>query len=196
MTVCYNAELHIQENIASVNSQNYPNKEHLFIDGLSSDHTVDIIKSHTKCHYKLSSEPDLGIYDAMNKGIKMASGDYVIFLNADDRFFDERVLGRFQKLISDSSPGIVYSNILFVDRYERKKITRSWISGKFKRSILKYGWMPPHPGVVIKRELFDTYGYFNEKFEISGDYEFLQGCLQVYRGNLLLGLSICGQKVE
>ncbi len=179
VTVCFNAAKYIGDNIASVNYQDYSNIEHIFIDGLSTDDTVRIIKNMAGEDYKLISEPDLGIYNAMNKGIELASGEYLIFLNSDDMFSDCNVITKYVEIINQKSADIVFSDILFSQRNNKKKILRTWKAGKFKKRKLKFGWMPPHPSVLLKAEIFKRFGYFDEKFKISGDYDFL---LRVFNG--------------
>ena len=121
VTVCFNAAKYIGDNIASVNYQDYSNIEHIFIDGLSTDDTVRIIKNMAGEDYKLISEPDLGIYNAMNKGIELASGEYLIFLNSDDMFSDCNVITKYVEIINQKSADIVFSDILFSQRNNKKK---------------------------------------------------------------------------
>lgn len=184
ITVCFNAGEYIADNISSVNNQDYPNIEHIFIDGLSNDQTVSIIKMMTSSNYKLISERDNGIYNAMNKGIKEASGDYIIFLNSDDMFIDDVIISKYVQSINQSCPGIIFSDIFFTQRADKNRVTRRWTAGHYSKKNLKYGWMPPHPGVLLQRDIFETFGGFNEKFKISGDYDFLLRVFGAYRGNI------------
>ena len=182
ITVCLNSEKKIKDNIISVNNQEYKNIEQIFVDGLSSDKTIDVISKNITSPYKLLSESDGGIYSAMNKGIRMASGDYIIFLNSDDVFAGKGVIARYIEVIRNKRPGIVFSNVSFTRQNDMNLIIRVWKARSFRKGNLKYGWMPPHPSVLVKREIFDTLGGFDEGFRISGDYEFLLRIFKGYEG--------------
>jgi len=173
ITVSYNSEAFIEENIASVNNQDYDNIEQIFIDGLSTDRTVSIIRENVSSSYRLVSEQDNGIYHAMNKGLKLATGDYIFFLNSDDILADSSVISKYVEAIRKFNPGIIFSDITFTHQNDRNRVTRRWKAGPFQENKLKYGWMPPHPGVAVKQSIFEKYGGFDEQFAISGDYEFL-----------------------
>lgn len=185
ITVCLNAAKYIGDNITSVNNQDYPNIEHIFIDGLSNDNTVSIIKNMVGKNHTLISEPDLGIYNAMNKGIELASGKYLIFLNSDDMFSDQNIITKYVEAINQKSADIVFSDILFIQRSNKNNIIRTWKAGNFNKRKLKFGWMPPHPGVLIKAEIFKKFGGFNEKFKISGDYDFLLRIFSGFEGKIV-----------
>lgn len=120
ITVCFNSAKYIGDNITSVDGQDYPNIEHIFIDGSSTDNTVSIIKNMVRGNHKLISEPDLGIYNAMNKGIGLASGKYLIFLNSDDMFSDNNIITKYVEIINKKSADIVFSDILFIQRSSKK----------------------------------------------------------------------------
>lgn len=185
ITVCFNAAKYIEDNITSVNNQDYSNLEHIFIDGLSNDNTVSIIKNMVRTNHILISEPDLGIYNAMNKGINLASGEYMIFLNSDDMFSDHNIITKYAKTINQESADIVFSDILFSQRNSKNNIIRTWKAGNFDKRKLKFGWMPPHPGVIIKAEIFKKFGGFDEKFKISGDYDFLLRVFSGFEGKIV-----------
>ena len=185
VTVCLNAAKYIGDNITSVKNQDYPNIEHIFIDGLSNDNTVSIIKNMVGKNHKLISEPDLGIYNAMNKGIELASGKYLIFLNSDDMFSDQNIITKYVEAINQKSADIVFSDILFIQRSNKNNIIRTWKAGNFNKRKLKFGWMPPHPGVLMKAEIFKKFGGFNEKFKISGDYDFLLRIFSGFEGKIV-----------
>ncbi len=185
ITVCLNAAKYIGDNITSVKNQDYPNIEHIFIDGLSNDNTVSIIKNMVGKNHTLISEPDLGIYNAMNKGIELASGKYLIFLNSDDMFSDQNIITKYVEAINQKSADIVFSDILFIQRSNKNNIIRTWKAGNFNKRKLKFGWMPPHPGVLIKAEIFKKFGGFNEKFKISGDYDFLLRIFSGFEGKIV-----------
>ena len=145
--------------------------EHVIIDGGSQDQSVEIIKlfSSKYNNIKWLSEPDLGIYDAMNKGIKLASARYIAFLNSGDRITDISVISTIREKISENKfPDMIYGNVRFMN--EENKIARIWRSGNFNRVKLYLGWMPPHPLTFIKRDLFIHHGYFDISYKIAADY--------------------------
>lgn len=185
ITVCFNADKFIGDNIISVNNQDYANIEHIFVDGSSNDNTVSIIKNMVRTNHTLISEPDMGIYNAMNKGIGLASGEYVIFLNSDDMFSDHNTITKYVETINQNSADIVFSDILFIKRSSKDNIIRTWKAGNFSKRKLKFGWMPPHPGVLVKSEIFRKFGCFDEKFKISGDYDFLLRVFSNYEGKIV-----------
>tara|TARA_B000000565_G_C23758137_1_gene367310 strand:+ start:668 stop:1432 length:765 start_codon:yes stop_codon:yes gene_type:complete len=171
ITVCFNSEKTIKKTLDSIESQSYKNIEYIIIDGQSTDNTNEIIKSHKKKIDIHISEPDEGIFDAYNKGIRVANGDVIGFLNSDDFFVDnnslDAVMEEFNKDID-----IVFGNVLLLRNDANNSIFRRWKSGPFKKFKLYLGWMPPHPGFFIKRSIIDNYG-FNTEFKIAGDYDFM-----------------------
>lgn len=170
ITVCYNSEKTIKDTIESVLKQTYKNYEYIIIDGNSKDKTLDIIKSCEKKfnnNFKYISEPDKGLYDAMNKGIKLATGDIIGILNSDDILYDENV---FQKIIDnfEENDG-VYSNLLLMNE-DFTKITRNF---KSKEVSNKKGWHPPHPTLYLKKEIYEKYGNYNINYKIAADLDFM-----------------------
>lgn len=178
ITVCFNSEKTIRRTIKSVLSQTYTNLEYILVDGDSGDDTVKIIKEYEPqfcakgITYRLLSEPDKGIYDAMNKGVKLASGDWIAIVNSDDYLVDANVYSEVHSKIQ-GMPNIeaVYSDLCYVNEYGA--IKRYWQSGQFSRKKFYYGWMPPHPTVVLKKILYDRYGLFRLDLGSSADYELL-----------------------
>lgn len=171
ITVCFNSGKTIEDTIKSVLKQSYDNYEYLIIDGGSSDNTLDIIKSYEdKFNGKLKyiSEKDKGIYDAMNKGIKMTSGDIIGFINSDDIFHDKDAFKRISKCDLKAYDGL-YSGLLLYDK--NLKLVKS--SFNAKEGNYKFGWYPLHPTLYVKKELFDLYGYFNLNYKIAADYDFM-----------------------
>ena len=173
ITICLNAESTIYSNIGSSNKQTYKNFEHIFIDGNSVDRTTSIINDSADINYQLISEKDDGIYHAMNKGLELAKGDYIMFLNADDIFDNDDVLRNLVNAAVHSSADIIISNIRYVDRNDLNRVIRIWKTARYSLSKLKYGWMPPHPGTLIRRTLINNVGGFNQNYRISGDYDLL-----------------------
>lgn len=154
--------------------QSYPNIEHIVVDGASKDHTVDVIK---KCNSPrittLISEPDHGVYEALNKGIKLATGDIIGWLHSDDRFYDNDVLKNVVEAFERTGCDMVYGNGLFYDPKNNDKLIRRWISGKFSDSKLMRGWHPLHTTVFVRREIFEKYGLYNENMKVASDTEWL-----------------------
>lgn len=170
ITVCYNSEKTIKDTIESVLKQTYKNYEYIIVDGNSKDKTLDIIKSYEKKfnnNLKYISESDKGLYDAMNKGIKLATGDIIGILNSDDILYDENV---FQKIIDnfEENDG-VYSNLVLMNE-DFTKITRNF---KSKELSKKKGWHPPHPTLYLKKEIYEKYGNYNINYKIAADLDFM-----------------------
>tara|TARA_A100001388_G_C28750954_1_gene492175 strand:- start:437 stop:1198 length:762 start_codon:yes stop_codon:yes gene_type:complete len=170
ITVCYNSSLTILDTIRSVNNQTYKNIEHIFIDGLSSDDTIKIIQNNSKVDKVLVSEKDKGLYDAMNKGVEISKGDYILFLNSDDIFYKNYTVEKIVSCLSKNHIDVLYGDIIFLNR--KKKLKRKWVSGDIN-SRKNWGWHPPHPGLTIKRNIFKEIGNFNIKFDLSADYDFI-----------------------
>lgn len=172
ITVCYNSEKTILDTIKSVMSQTYPNLEHIIIDGNSTDNTLSIIKSFGD---KLTfiSEHDFGIYDAMNKGILIATGEVIGLLNADDFYVDDTVLSQVAKVFEDTSIQACYANLVYVDQNDTSRVIRYWESQDFKSGLFKRGWMPAHPTFFVRKQIYEQYGLFNLDHKIAADFELL-----------------------
>ena len=176
ITVAYNAEKTISDTIFSVLNQNYSEFEYILVDGNSSDNTVDIIKRYASKDSRIRwiSESDQGLYDAMNKGIAMSSGDIVGTLNADDFFRDKDSLRKvFYEFATDSSLDAIYGDVLFVSPKDISKVVRKYSSSMFNSGLFRWGFMPAHPTFYCKRELFAKFGYYKLDFKIAGDFELL-----------------------
>lgn len=171
ITATYNSAAHVASCIESVNSQTYPNIEHIIVDGASKDNTVEIIKSMPNRVAKLISEPDKGIYDALNKGIQLASGELIAFLHTDDVFATPQTIAHVVDQFTHEEVSGVYGDLVFVN--EENIVVRTWNSGSFNRSMVKKGWMPPHPTLVLRKTVYEQYGLFNPSFRIAGDYDFM-----------------------
>jgi glycosyltransferase len=172
ITATFNSSLTVRDTLESVASQDYREVEHIIIDGLSIDQTLAIIKEFGHVS-DVFSEPDKGIYDAMNKGIARAGGDIVGILNSDDFYFDEKVLGRVAEVFEQTGCDAVYGDLLYVDQVNVNKVIRYWKSGPYKPGSFKWGWMPPHPTFFVKRELYEKWGNFNLHLKTSADYELM-----------------------
>lgn len=174
ITASYNSGEKILRCIESVNCQTYDNLEHIFVDGGSIDDTVVKITQSRRPN-QVISEPDDGIYNALNKGIQLATGDLIFFLHSDDVFACADTLTKLvENFRTDPDLAGVYGNITFVRRFGScVKEIRVWNSSNFKIDSLAYGWMPPHTSLLISKKVFADIGLFSEKFKVSGDYEFL-----------------------
>jgi len=181
ITVCYNAEDTISDTIQSVLSQDYKDVEYIIIDGKSTDRTLEIIQT-IKNGIQLISEKDKGIYDAMNKGINIATGDVIGILNADDVYKNNQVLTDVMNTFKDNV-SIVYGDIEYVKYNDVSKVVRKWKAGVFRPGKFKWGWMPPHPGFFMKKSCYECYGLFNLNLSTSADYELMLRMLEVHNLN-------------
>lgn len=182
ITVCYNSAATINDTITSVLSQDYKNIEYIVIDGGSSDATLDIINKYREQISVVISEPDKGIYDAMNKGIKNATGDIVGILNSDDFYETKDVITETVNNF-DVDTEIVFGDLIFVKPENIEKITRFYSLPRFKAWKLRFGWMPPHPATFIKKSVYDKYGLYKINYKISADYEVFVRFLLVNKVN-------------
>lgn len=171
VTAVFNAEKTIAQAIDSVLSQNYPAVESVVIDGASRDATLSILESYRPRLGKLISEPDDGIYDALNKGIRCATGDVVGFLHADDLFEDEGVLGKVAAVFEDPSIDAIYGDLVYVRYDDVAQIIRYWKSGQYNQAALARGWMPPHPTFYVRRAVYERLGGFDRRYQIAADYD-------------------------
>jgi glycosyltransferase involved in cell wall biosynthesis len=170
VTVVYNGERYITDTLESVVSQKHPLIEHIVIDGGSTDNTVAICSEYSSSIDIMISEPDNGIYDAMNKGLHIASGEYVSYLNADDYLVPD-ILAKIFKAISETSPDYLYCNLDYID--DAHTVKRRWVSGKYDSKNLKSLWIPPHPSSFIRTQLLRDLGGFNVKYKLAADYDLM-----------------------
>jgi glycosyltransferase involved in cell wall biosynthesis len=173
ITVAYNCGATIADCIQSVDRQTYSNWEHWVIDGASTDATLEIVDQYRDSRRHVQSEPDEGIYDAMNKGISCVTGEVVGILNADDLFADPEVLMQVAALFQEKDVDLVYGDLVYVAPDQTDRVVRYWKSGFFRKQKMLYGWMPPHPTVFVRRELYEQSGGFRKEFRCSGDYEMM-----------------------
>jgi len=173
ITASFNSEKYIKDSIKSLNSQSYSNIEHVFIDGNSTDNTIEIINKYKKEYDIVISEPDEGIYDAMNKGIQNASGDIICFLNSDDFYVNKDVLLKVSNAFIENDVDCVFANINYVNANEVQKIVRKWVSGPYKRGSFKKGWHPAHPTFFAKKKIYDQFGCFNTQLKLAADFEIM-----------------------
>ena len=178
ITVAYNSAATIADTLRSVATQQHPEIEHIVIDGASRDSTLEVVRREGAHVARVVSEPDRGIYDAMNKGLQLATGDFVGFLNADDLYADPLAVTRIAE--AAATPGIdaVFGDLVYVRGDDTSRVVRWWRSGAFHRARLGWGWMPPHPTFYVRRGLLQDAGMaFDAGLRISADYEFMLRCL-------------------
>jgi glycosyltransferase involved in cell wall biosynthesis len=175
ITVTLNSGDTIRMTLDSVFLQRDADIEHIVIDGNSRDNTLSILKEYeAKCTYlKFVSERDNGLYDAMNKGIAMATGDIIAILNAGDFYANGFVIKRVVEVFEKEDTQSVYGDLVYTKGIDTENIVRFWKSGNFDKKKMYQGWMPPHPTFFLKKELYDKYGNFNTSLEISADYELI-----------------------
>jgi glycosyltransferase involved in cell wall biosynthesis len=173
ITVSYNSEKYLEETIRSVANQDYADLEYIIIDGGSTDSTIDIIKRNSEKVSFFLSEKDEGIYDAMNKGISHATGDIIGFLNSDDILFDNSVISKITKAFSEVSVGIVYGNVKIGSENDLSKIIRNYSSKGFRPAHFRFGIMPPHPAIYIRKLLYDRLGNFQMGYIVASDFDLI-----------------------
>lgn len=184
VTVALNSGKTLRDNIQSVLSQSYPQIEYIIVDGLSQDNTVDIIKEYEdkfQGRLRWISEKDTGLYDAMNKGVRMATGDIVGFINSDDFYHRKEVISRVVEAFKDGTVQAVYGDVRFVNPKNLNKTVRYYSSEKFSIGKFRYGFMPAHPSFFTYRKYFEEFGYYKTDYRIAADYELLIRFLYVHR---------------
>jgi glycosyltransferase len=182
ITVTYNSEATLADTLKSVQSQDYPNIEHIIVDGNSQDDTLNIVKSFPHVA-KWISEKDSGLYDAMNKGVQLATGDIIGILNSDDIYAHNQVLSRVGEKFATKDIDALYGDLYYVHPHNTNQIIRIWKSGKFRRSNFIFGWMPPHPTFFVKKEIYNQVGNFNISLKRSADYELMLRILVKHKFN-------------
>lgn len=173
ITATYNSAAHIADCVKSVNNQSYRNIEHIIIDGASKDKTLDIINGLPNRVEKIISEPDKGIYDAMNKGIKSATGDVIGILNSDDFFTSDNVIKTAVETFKNDNIDALYGDVHFVNPDNLSRCVRLYSSAVFKPSLFRFGFMPAHPSFYMKRECYEKHGLYALDYKIASDYDLL-----------------------
>jgi glycosyltransferase involved in cell wall biosynthesis len=172
ITPTFNNASTIKDCLNSIYCQTYSNIEHIIIDNCSSDGTLDIIHQHPFEKRKIISEKDKSLYDAINKGIKIASGDIIGILHADDFYIHQNVIEKVQSYFQKELQG-VYANLYYVDKKNINKILRKWKAGKYTLSSFLYGWMPPHPTCFVTKQVYEKYGDYRLDMGTAADYEWI-----------------------
>jgi glycosyltransferase involved in cell wall biosynthesis len=181
VTVCYNSQETIEDTIKSVIQQDYPNIEYIIVDGLSKDNTLSIVQKYKDKIAKVVSEKDKGIYDAINKGIELCTGNIVSVLNSDDMYASTTVISQVVAQINRDKTQAAYGDLNYVNRYDTQKIVRKWKSGNYKHGKFFKGWMPPHPTFFIEKSCYQKFGKFNLELKTSADYELMLRMIHVHR---------------
>jgi len=171
ITICWNSADHIVSALRSVLQQTYENFEYIIQDGCSTDGTLDIVARHADPRMRVFSEPDAGIYDALNKAISKATGDIIGIVHADDFLASPTVLEKVAQVMADPSVDGVYGDLEYVLPDNPDSVIRYWRAGEYTPKLLKRGWMPPHPTLYLRREVYEQWGAFDTSYAISGDYE-------------------------
>lgn len=183
ITVSFNSAKTIADTIDSVLSQDFPEIEYIIVDGCSTDGTVDIIRQNENRISQWISEKDQGMYDAMNKGIAMATGDVIGILNSDDVYMNTHVISDLMRLMQSQNTQVVFADLILVDSSNQNKVLRYYDSGRFHPNKFKFGWMPAHPTVFVKRELYQRVGKFSTTYQIAADYEMLIRMLAIEKAS-------------
>lgn len=199
ITVCYNSSQTIENTIQSVVSQNYSNIEYIIVDGLSSDDTLKIIDRYKNKITKVISEKDNGIYDAINKGISVSTGDIVAILHADDFYTNENVISTIVNDFVNKRVDAIYGDLQYVDRLDTNQIKRNWVSGEYNKENFLKGWMPPHPSFFVTKECYNKFGVFNTSLKSAADYELMlrflykHNCTVDYIPQVLVKMRVGGK---
>jgi len=177
ITASFNSASTIRDTLQSVAQQTYPNIEHIVVDGLSTDKTLEIVKQFPKVF--LVSEKDKGVYDAFNKGWKLAKGEIIAYLPTDDFYANSEVIEKMVEALEKKSAGVGWADLDYVNRLNPEKIIRHWKSSEYKSGSFFRGWAPPHTTFFMRRELCEKLGGFDEQFKIAADYELMLRFLEV-----------------
>lgn len=173
ITVCFNSEQTIEGALQSVAMQRGAVVEHVVVDGASTDGTMKVLEAHRHNLAHVISEPDHGIYDAMNKGVRVASGDVIGFLNSDDVYADENVLAKVGDTMERHHLEALFGDVAFYRPESPDRMVRRYSSARFRPDRIAWGWMPAHPALFVRRELFENLGLFKPDYRIAGDFEFV-----------------------
>ena len=197
ITVCYNSEKTIADTLRSVRLQNHPSIEHIIVDGGSEDETLAVVAVESISNHVLISEKDEGIYDAMNKGLKRASGDVIGFLNSDDFYTDSGVLGKVATVFQDESIEACYADLVYVTP-DKSRVVRYWKSKAFTIGDFAKGWCPAHPTFYVRRSALERLGLFDQSFKLAADVEFMLRYLEggkvksIYIPHVLIRMRLGG----
>lgn len=172
ITATFNSSATVRDTLSCIRQQDHSDIEHIIVDGGSTDDTLAIVNGFPHVS-KVVSEKDNGIYDAMNKGIRLAKGEVIGILNSDDIYVDETVLSAVARAFSDPKIMTVYADLQYVSADDLDRVQRTWITGPFRKRNFYFGWMPPHPTFFVRREVYDKSGLFNLELRSAADYELM-----------------------
>lgn len=184
ITSTYNSEKTVQETLESILNQTHQDIELLIIDGKSKDNTLEIVRRYERLfqgRLRYISEQDKGIYDAMNKGIQMATGDVVGILNSDDLYMDNKVVEDIANAFVQTNVDAIYGNLIFVDEDDTSKIVRVWKGSQYEPGSFLNGWHPAHPTFYVRRDIYEKYGLFDISFDVSADFELMLRFIEKHR---------------
>ena len=187
VTVCYNAESTIGDTLESIATQSCDDLEQIVIDGASTDGTLHVVDRYAGRLAHVRSEPDRGVYDAMNKGLALASGDVIGFLNADDVYAGPDVLSRVAGIMKEDSLDALLGDVEFFNPKDPAGTVRRYRSDQFSPDRIAFGWMPAHPALFLHRRVYERYGHFRTDYRIAGDFEY---CARIFRDNTLAYRSL------
>ncbi|MBL7890328.1 MAG: glycosyltransferase [Bacteroidia bacterium] len=199
ITVCYNSADTIESTVQSVISQDHPDIEYIIVDGGSTDGTLAILDKYRSSFSKFISEKDDGIYDALNKGIALTTGDIIGILHADDFYESSTILSDVIKTFNEKDVDCVYGDLQYVDRLDTAIVKRNWVSGHYKKENFLKGWMPPHPSFFVKKSCYGKFGNFSTQLKTAADYElmlrflFKHNCSVAYLPKVLVKMRVGGK---
>jgi glycosyltransferase involved in cell wall biosynthesis len=181
ITVTYNSSRYLQNAIQSVYNQDYPDIEYIIVDGGSTDETVSIIEQNASCITKWISEKDNGMYDAINKGMKMATGDVIGILNSDDMLASKDVISKIAYCFKEQKVDSIFGDLLYVEAEETSKVHRFWKGMTYNRKSFNLGWMPAHPTFYVRREIVEELGGYETHYFSAADFELMTRYLYKHR---------------
>jgi len=181
VTVCFNSGAYIADALRSVDAQTWRDVEHVIVDGASRDNTLAVVGAFLQPWRRVVSERDAGIYDAMNKGIRLATGEVVGFINSDDFYASEGVLERVASVFEDPQVDACYGDLCYVQQNNVEAVVRYWRSSAYRPGQFGRGWVPPHPTLFLRRSLFARFGAFDLSYPIAADFELMARLLEVHR---------------
>lgn len=173
ITITHNSATTIRDTIESVVGQTYGNIEYIIVDGLSTDNTLDVVNEYKNRITKIISEKDQGLYDALNKGIALATGDVIGLIHSDDFYTNPKVIEMIVEKMSQEQSDGLYADLYYVYKDDTNRVFRKWKSGYYKQGMFLNGWMPPHPTFFVKRSCYEKFGKFNLMFKSAADYELM-----------------------
>ncbi len=182
VTACYNSKATIEDTLRTIQMQTHQDIEHIIIDGGSTDGTLEILEKNKAHIAHLTSEPDNGLYDAMNRGVAKATGDIIGLLNSDDMLAHKDVLANVAKTLSDPNIDACYGDLVYVNQHNTDQIARYWKSTPYKPELIAKGWIPAHPTFYARKEVHDKYSMlFNLDYKLAADYELLLRLLYTHK---------------